>query len=226
MTGITCAIAGSYVTSTGISTYNFFTTSAPTGITTRPADSFTYQYDWSASQGLRTAGDAQNDFVYTVQSTASYTGSFLVQVSYQVIDTTETDPSIAIWPVANGRDSPYWTWAPNPSRIAYSVDSGAVPYLFGGPSNFYVEGDPYSYTSLAWYTLHMWHEPTQSRTRALQTTGQNDWTISGSQVGGSTLILSQYYSGSTPLYIGIASDADGRSLGSGCNFSGMRITQL
>lgn len=220
-----CAIAGMSAGSL-IKTYDFFGTSAPSGITTQTSGVGSYTYDWSATQGLRTAGDAGTGFVYTVQTTDTWLGNFLVQASFQYASGDNCpDPSIAIWPASNGRTSPQWNWGTQASRISYQLNCTSSPVIYG--TSVQTQGTAFSFGAVnTWYTLHFYHEPTLSRTRALFTTGQNDWTISGTQLGGSTLTNSNFYSAGTPLYIGLASDADGKTLGAGCNFSGMRISPL
>jgi hypothetical protein len=203
--------------------YNFFVSSAPSGISTYSSGVGSFSYAWSATYGLQTAGDAATGFVYCVQPTNSYTGNYLIQASFwkSTVDTCP-DPAIGIWNAANGRTYPTWNWGASSTRISCQLNCTAYAVIYGTSSS--ANGSGFTFTNNTWYTMHVYHEPTLSRTRFSVTTGQNDWTQSGSVLC-SQITLADYYSGS--YYVGLASDADGYTIGAdSTNFSGMKITKL
>lgn len=205
-------------TASGPTTWNLFTSSAPAGLNYYP-DQSTLQTAFSATYGYQTAGDASGS-VYELQTAATYTGDHLFECSVLITDTC-SDPSIAIFNV--NAATPQWQWGANPTRIALQCNC-TTPYLYGLTATSDSAGTlPFAPGYYA--TLHLSHEPSLTRTRAWVTSGQNDWTSSGTQIG-STMQISENY-GSTPIYCGIASDFDGASISpTSTNFSAIRVTKL
>ena len=205
--------------------WNFFTSAAPAGISTFASGIGTYSYSWSATYGLQTAGDANTNFVYTVQPTDSFTGNYLIQSSFLYGGSPADncpDPAIAVWPVANGRTSPIWNWGASATRISVQNNCASSLQIYGYTTT--QTSGAFTYSAGSWYTMHFYHEPTLSRCRYAMTFGQNDWTRSGTQIATE---LTSTESISTAYYVGLASDADGYTLGAtSCNFSGLRITPL
>ncbi|NBS90736.1 hypothetical protein EBS67_12190 [bacterium] len=241
--------------------WNFFSNSAPAGITTNTADPYVwsgsaYQYGWSSTYGLMTAGSATFARQYVVGPTQSYVGDYLIQASFKCPSSNAPDPSIAIWPVANGRtnasgqSSASYVWGANTSRIAVTAGvatSSSNLFIFGNNNSANptevsaslgnVGSGNFNFVAGTWYTLHFWHLPSLSTSRAACTIGQDDWTVSGTRFHNpSTLLLGStisattqfYYSSSTQYYVGISSDWNQGSYPqpTGMNFSGMRTSKL
>jgi hypothetical protein len=231
--------------------WNFFSNSAPAGITTSTADpyvysGYAYQYSWSSTYGLMTAGSATLAKQYVVGPTQSYVGDYLIQASFKCPSGGYSpDPSIAIWPVANGRNSAYFAFSSNSSRIAVAASYSTL-FIFGNnnsanPTEVYaslgnVGSGNFNFIPGTWYTLHFWHLPSLSTSRAACTIGQDDWTVSGTRfhspsyllVGATISATTQfYYSSSTQYYVGISSDWNQVAYpqSTGMNFSGMRISK-
>lgn len=203
-------------------TYSFFASSAPAGITTTTGAS-PYQYQWSLTEGLQTAGDATGH-VFTVQPTASLSGNYLIQASYKYNQTDNCpDGAIAIWDANNSRTSSLWAWTSNASRIQINTDCATGLFIFGTASTTVGTGQNTnfgSFTAGAYYTIHVWVNSTAGSVTARLTLGQDDWTNTGSQINGN-VTLSQAIPAS--YYVGVGSDSDGYAIGTkSVNFSGLR----
>ena len=204
--------------------FDFFTNSAPVGISTYTSGVGTYSYAWSTIYGLQTAGDAGTGFVYTVQTTESFTGDKLIQTSFYYGGSDNCpDPSICVYSASNSRTSPVWNWGTSSTRIAVQNNCASSTQIYGFTNS--ATGSSFTYSTSNWYTMHFYHEPTLNRCRYAMTAGQNDWTRSNSLMTAEITLSSQSVSGA--YYIGLASDADGYSLGANsCNFSGLRISPI
>lgn len=202
----------------GPTTWDLLTSSVPAGLNYYPGQS-SLQTAFSATYGYQTAGDASGS-VYELQTVDSYVGDYRFECSVLIADSC-SDPSIAIF--TSPAATPQWQWGANGTRVSIQCD--CTTPVFYGTSNSANSGGTIPWGPGYYATLHLSHEPSQSRTRAWLTSGQNDWTSSGTQIG-STMQINESY-GSTPVYCGLASDFDGASLGpNSTNFNALRVTKL
>lgn len=198
--------------------WNLLVNSVPAGLNYYPSQS-TLETNFSSTFGYQTAGDAVGS-VYELQTADSYSGNHLFQTSVLVADTC-SDPAIAIF--SSNAATPQWQWGANPTRISMQCNC-TTPTLYGTTLDS-SSGGTLTPSSSYFITMHLWHEPTLSRTRARVTVGLNDWTISGTPVGSEMQVSDNY--GSTPVFCGLASDYDGASIGPlSTNFQAFRVTRL
>lgn len=216
MTAIQMALLGGAPSASTL--WDLKVNSAPSGLNYYPSQS-TLQTAFSSTYGYQTAGDAVGS-VYELQTASAYSGNYLFQTSVLITNNC-SDPAIAIF--SSNAATPVWNWGTESSRISFQCDC-TTPYLYGTSAQASAGGTiPYGPSYYA--TMHLWHEPAQGRTRARLTSGLNDWTVSGTQIGSEMSIANNY--GSTPVYCGLASDFDGASIGSSStNFQAIRVTKL
>lgn len=177
---------------------------------------------WGASS-VELAGNAPNDGAsYPLRVATSFTGDYLFQLSTRIdLDPGSTtswcsDAGIGLFDTAYNTSDWTWKWAVSSGRIA-AQNNCDTPTLYGhtntismsGPNN----GDVLMSNYVAdggWITMHLYHEPSQSRTRYKVTLGEKDWDASGTQIGnapnGGVLQVSDSFSGT--YYVGISADDD------------------
>lgn len=216
MTAIQMALLGG--APSALTLWDLKVSSVPAGLNYYPSQS-TLQTAFSTLYGYQTAGDASGS-VYELQTASAYAGNYLFQTSVLVTDAC-SDPALAIF--SSNSATPQWTWGTNSTRISLQCNC-TTPYLYG-TTNQSNSGGTLSPSSSYYITMHLWHEPTLSRTRARVTVGLNDWTVSGAQIGSEMQVSDNY--GSTPVYCGLASDFDSAAIsGLSTNFQAIRVTKL
>ena len=206
--------------STGIdTTIDLKVSSTPSG-TTLTSSSLTT--GWSTTHGFQTAGNATG-FSYPLSLTETYTGDMLFQATVDWPNNNCADPALAMWIASNGRNYPQWQWSgTNTTRVSFQTNCVSNPQLNTPSGN--VTGSAISGAVNNFVTLHLWHHQTSSVMRAKLTLGEDDWSISGTALGGTSTPLSKAYSTTSAVYFGIGSDYDGASIGSeSTNFHKLRI---
>jgi hypothetical protein len=175
-------------------------------------------YDFSPTDGFRTAGDANNN-AYPLQTENSFAGDMLFQASVLVTDSC-SDPGLAIFP-ATSRTTAIWNWGSEPSRIAVQCNC-PTPYIYG--KNTSSNNGTISFGSNTYITMHFFHKPSVNESTFRVTQGKDDWFLQSTEVGTPRTINESYLE---PVYLGVSSDFDGASLSStSTNFNALRITPL
>lgn len=197
--------------------FDFTNGSLPSGMYQKSASP---TLTWTAT-GAEFAGDAGSSNSYPLRIASGFTGDYLFQISTRVDAAGSwcSDSSIAVFNTAYDGTNWPWSWGYLSNRIS-AQNNCKKPYLYGtlsstnmqSPNSGSVLTDPYL-SDGTWVTMHLYHEPSQSRTRYKITIGDKDWEASGTQLGSSpnsgVLELSVSFSGT--YYIGIAADNDGAS---------------
>tara|TARA_R100001443_G_C3363300_1_gene179465 strand:- start:6729 stop:7865 length:1137 start_codon:yes stop_codon:yes gene_type:complete len=206
--------------STGVdTTINLKVSSTPTGTTLTSSSLST---GWSTTYGFQTAGDATG-FSYPLSLTDSHIGDRLFQATVDWPNNNCPDPAVAMWIASNGRNYPQWQWSgTNSTRVSFQTNCVSYPQL--NTPNGNVQGSSISGALNNFVTLHLWHHQSSSVMRAKITLGEDDWSITGTALGGTSTPLSIAYSTTSAVYFGIGSDYDNASLGSeSTNFHKLRI---
>ena len=200
-------------------TWNLKVSTIPSGLIRTDSDPSPYS-DWHINHGFRTAGNATG-FAYPLSTSASFTGDHLFQASVWYYNSC-SDPSICLWDAQYSRTRMQWSWSTvNSYGISFQCNCTSYPMINtpGGGVN----GVNMSAAIGEWVTMHLWHRPSTNQTSATITIGPDDWDISGTKIG-YTSVTSKSYSISAAVYMGLGSDYDGAALGTNStNFSGIRV---
>ena len=190
---------------------------------------------WGANS-VELAGNAPNDGAsYPLRIATSFTGDYLFQLSTRIdLDPSGSnwcsDAGIGLFNTAYNTSDWTWKWGALSGRIAAQNDC-KKPSLYGhtnatgmtSPNGGNVLITPYVADG-GWVTMHLYHEPSQSRTRYKVTLGSNDWDASGTQIGDApnsgVLQVSDSFSGT--YYVGIGADDDDDE----CHMSAFRYVAL
>ena len=190
---------------------------------------------WGANS-VELAGNAPNDGAsYPLRVATSFTGDYLFQLSTRIdLDPSGSnwcsDAGIGLFNTAYNTSDWTWKWGALSGRIAAQNDC-KKPSLYGhtnatgmtSPNGGNVLITPYVADG-GWVTMHLYHEPSQSRTRYKVTLGSNDWDASGTQIGDApnsgVLQVSDSFSGT--YYVGIGADDDDDE----CHMSAFRYVAL
>ena len=176
---------------------------------------------WGASS-VELAGNAPNDGAsYPLRVATSFTGDYLFQLSTRIDENPSgsnhcSDAGIGLFNTAYNTSDWTWKWGVLSGRIA-AQNNCDTPQLYGhtnetsmsSPNSGDVLEPPYV-ANQGWVTMHLYHEPSQNRTRYKVTLGEKDWDASGTQIGNApnsgVLEISDYFSGT--YYVGISADDD------------------
>lgn len=173
------------------------------------------------STGVKLSGDAPNDGAsYPLRVPSSFTGDYLFQLSTRIDENPSggnwcSDAGIALF-TSSYTSSWTWKWGNQSGRIAVQ-NNCKKPHIYGytnstnmtNPGSGEVLVSPYV-SDGGWVTMHMYHEPSLSRTRYEITLGSKDWDASGTRLGSSPnsgiLSIADHYDGT--YYVGISADDD------------------
>lgn len=187
------------------------------------------------STGVKLSGDAPNDgYSYPLRIPSSFNWDYLFQLSTRIdADPTGSnwcsDAGIAIFTSSYLSDWT-WKWGSLSGRIAVQ-NNCRKPHIYGptsstsmgAPNSGQVLTSPYV-SNQGWVTMHMYHEPSLSRTRYEVTLGSKDWNATGTRIGSSPnsgiLEISSFFYGD--YYVGISADDDA----DGMYANGFRYIQL
>ena len=203
--------------------YDLDTGSLPTGmyqISTMSTPTLTWD-----STGAKFTGDSSNTSSYPLRIASSFSGDYLFQLSTRIDQDTNpnnwcSDASLAVFNTTYDGSTWTWKWGNQSGRIA-AQNNCDTPHLYGtsttqainSPNSGDVLKSPYL-SSGDWVTMHMYHEPTLSRTRYKVTLGSKDWGATGTQIGNSPnsgiLEISESFSGT--YWVGISGDDDSDSM--------------
>ena len=206
-----------YAAPTDGTVFDFTDGSLPSGMYQK-SDGPTVTWD---STGVKLSGDAPNNGAsYPLRVISSFNGDYLFQLSTRI----DENPSDGNWCSDAGIglfNTSYtstwnWKWDDLSGRIAVQ-NNCKKPYIYGhtletnmvGPNGGEVLVSPYV-SDEGWVTMHMYHEPSLSRTRYEVTLGSKDWDASGTRLGNSPnsgiLSIGDHWDGN--YYVGISADDD------------------
>lgn len=216
--------ASQWPSTDGSVVFNLAGGSLPTGMYQYAGSNVQPTLTWD-STGAKFTGDAGAG-QYPLRIAQGFTGDYLFQLSTRIdMDPGGgnwcSDASIAVFNTSYTSTSGWgWVWGTSSGRIS-AQNNCKTPYLYGtstsasmsAPASGAVLTTPYV-SDGTWVTMHLYHEPNQSRSRYKVTVGQNDWGAAGTLLGSSpnngVLSVSESFSGT--YYVGVSGDDDGNSM--------------
>jgi len=189
------------------------------------------------STGAKFTGDSGNPGPsYPLRIATGFTGDYLFQLSTR-IDQNPTggnwcsDASLAVFNTTYDGSTWTWKWDTGIAGRISAQNNCKRPYIYGetiktemtDPSSGNVL-DPPAVSDGDWVTMHLYHEPSLSRTRYEITVGSKDWGATGTRIGtapnSGILELADSFSGT--YWVGVSGDDDDDSMYA----NGLRYSQL